>query len=122
LYLLIDSDKQENKGAKQNLRAENFCNTKEKGKAYVILKSCIENYYHPRAIERVYNLEEDTFDIFSEEENVRKTIKRIIAEKELGNKNIKEKNNFRVFNECSKEEFEEIIEEELLDFLREITS
>ncbi len=121
LYLIIDSDKQENKHAKQLLRAEAFKAGKPNGSAYVISKSCIENYYHPRAIERVYKLENDTFNIFSQEENVRKTMKSVFAEKDLINKNIKEKNNFRIFNECTKEEFEEIVEQELMDFLKEIT-
>jgi len=120
LYLIIDSDKKENKQDKQNQRAENF-RTKPNGNAYVISKSCIENYYHPRAFERVYELEESTFDFFSEDENVRSTIKQVIEEKTLRNKNIKEKNNFRIFNETTEEEFEGIIEEELIDFLREIT-
>lgn len=120
LYLIIDSDKKENKQDKQNQRAETF-ETKPKSKAYVISKSCIENYYHPRAFEREYQLEENTFDFFGEDENVRSTIKEVIEEKELRNKNIKEKNNFRIFNETTREEFEEIVEQELVDFLIEIT-
>ena len=120
LYLIIDSDKKENKQEKQNQRAENF-ETKPKSKAYVISKSCIENYYHPRAFERVYQLEENTFDFFGEDENVRSTIKEVIEEKGLRNKNIKEKNNFRIFNETTREEFEEIVEYELIDFLKKIT-
>ncbi|RXG30693.1 ATP-dependent nuclease [Leeuwenhoekiella marinoflava] len=120
LYLIIDSDKKENKQDKQNQRAEIF-RAKSNGNAYVISKSCIENYYHPRAFERVYELEENTFDFFTEDENVRITIKHIIEEKTLKNKNIKEKNNFRIFNETTKVEFEEIVEQELIDFLKEIT-
>ena len=83
-------------------------------------KSCIENYYHPRAFERVYDLDENTFNFFKENENVRNTIKQVIENKALGNKNIKEKNNFRVFNETSKEEFEDILEQEMIDFLKMI--
>ncbi|CAM4268065.1 AAA ATPase domain-containing protein [Pedobacter westerhofensis] len=56
LYLIIDSDKQENKFEKQNGRAIKFSQDKELGKAWVLHKSCIENYYHPRAIERLYAL------------------------------------------------------------------
>ncbi len=120
LYLIIDSDKKENKQDKQNQRAESF-ETKPNSKAYVISKSCIENYYHPRAFERVYELDENTFDFFDENENVRNTIKKVVEEKELRNKNIKEKNNFRIFNETSREEFEDIVEQDLIDFLKEIT-
>lgn len=120
LYLIIDSDKKENNQEKQKQRAINF-KTKPNGKAYVINRSCIENYYHPRAIERAYNLKENTFNFFGDNENVRKIIKQTIKDKDLGNKNIKEKNNFRIFNETTKDEFNEIIEKELIDFLKEIT-
>jgi putative ATP-dependent endonuclease of the OLD family len=119
LYLIIDSDKKENNQAKQEQRARSFEN-KPKAKAYVTYKSCIENYYHPRAIERVYDLDENTFNFFKENENVRKTIKHVIENKALGNKNIKEKNNFRIFNETSNEEFEDILEQEMIDFLKMI--
>ena len=117
LYLIIDSDKHLNKQDKQLQRAQSFRSEKEKGKAYVLFKSYIESYYHPRAFERVYQLEENTFDFFSEDENVRSTIKQVVENHQLRNKNIKEKNNFRVFNETSKEEFEEILEPELIEFL-----
>jgi predicted ATP-dependent endonuclease of OLD family len=122
LYLIIDSDKHLNKHEKQLQRAESFRNTKEKGKAYVLSKSYIESYYHPRAFERVYQLPENSFDFFEEDENIRTTIKQIVKEKNFANKNIKEKNNFRIFNETTKEEFTEIVEPELIDFLTEITN
>ena len=121
LYLIIDSDKQENNEEKQRQRAANFMQ-KPNAKAYVLSKSCIENYYHPRAIERIYNLEVNTFDFFGENENARKKMKLTIQEKQLSNKNIKEKNNFRVFSETSKEEYAEIIEQELIEFLEDILS
>jgi L-rhamnose mutarotase len=37
-------------------------------------------------------------------------------------KNIKEKNNFEVFNEMSTDEWNEIIEPELIKFLKDITT
>lgn len=120
LYLLIDSDKNQNKLDKQLQRAESFEKSKEKGDAYVLSKSYIESYYHPRAIERVYQLEENTFDFFKEDEDVRSTIKQVIEDNQLRNKNIKEKNNFRVFNETTKEEFEEILEPDLIGFLKSL--
>ncbi|MCB0536053.1 MAG: ATP-binding protein [Bacteroidetes bacterium] len=122
LYLIIDSDKHLNKQEKQLQRAESFRNTKEKGKAYVLSKSYIESYYHPRAFERVYELPENSFDFFEDGENIRTTIKQIVREKDFVNKNIKEKNNFRIFNETTKQEFTEIVEQELIDFLTEITN
>lgn len=120
LFLLIDSDKQENNELKQQKRANDFRKNKEKGLSYVIKKSCIENYYHPRAIERVYKLEENTFAFFTDDDNVRKVIKNTIEEKTLGNKNIKEKNNFKVFNEMTKNEWEDVVEKELIEFLKKI--
>lgn len=118
LFLLIDSDKQENKEAEQNKKAQSYIDRKEKAKAYVIHRSCIENYYHPRSIERVYNCIEGVFTHFKPEENARTVIKTVIAENDLRNKNIKEKNNFKVFENMTKVEWEEVIEQELLDFLR----
>lgn len=120
LHLIIDSDKQENNLEKQEGRAKNFRDGKDLGKAFVIKKSCIENYYHPRAIERVYELENNTFNYFGDADNARKVIKQIILEKELNNKNIKEKNNFKVFALMTAEEWEEIVEQEMKDFLTEI--
>jgi len=117
LFLIIDSEKHQNKQEKQQKRVDDF-NEKEKGKGYMLNKSCIENYYHPRAFERVYSLLEGTFDFFSDEENARNTIKAIVEEKKL--KNIKEKNNIKVFEETTKEEWEKIIEPDLLSLLSEI--
>lgn len=122
LYLIIDSDKHLNNGEKQNQRAEDFKNSKVNGSAYVLFKSYIESYYHPRAFERVYELPANSFDYFGEDENVRSIIKQVVQEKGLGNKNIKEKNNFRIFNETTREEYEEIVEPELIAFLTEITN
>lgn len=122
LFLIIDSDKQQNNEVKQNQRAADFVNGRAKNKAYVIFKSCIENYYHPRAIERVYGLSANTFDFINPEVNARNYIKGVIADKALGNKNIKEKNNFKIFEQMTKEEWEELIEKELSDFLKEIIS
>jgi hypothetical protein len=67
-------------------------------------------------------IEENTFNSFGDNENVRKIIKQTINDNGLGNKNIKEKNNFKIFNEITKNEFHEIIEKELIEFLREIVN
>jgi putative ATP-dependent endonuclease of OLD family len=120
LFLIIDSDKQGNNQDKQQRRIDKF-NLKERGKGYMLKKSCIENHYHPRALERVYSLPENTFDFFSENENVDNKLKQMINKnEELGKKNIKRKNNIKVFEEMTKEEWLEVIEPELIDFLREI--
>ena len=114
LYLVIDSDKHVEREAKQRQRAEGFTK-KPKGNSYVLFRSCIENYYHPRAFERVYRLPENTFEFIKPEENARNHIKSIVATKGL--KNIKEKNNLRVFREMTGTEWGEVVEKELVDFL-----
>ncbi len=119
LYLIIDSDKHVGNEEKQKQRAEDF-KKKPKGNAYVLFKSCIENYYHPRAFERVYGLPENTFDFIKPEANARNFIKSVVEEKDL--KNIKEKNNFRVFRETTQDEWKELVEEELVNFLSTIVS
>lgn len=120
LFLIIDSDKHQDKEEKQNQRAADFVKGKLKNKSYVISRSCIENYYHPRAIEREYGLVANTFDFIKPEDNARNYIKGVIAEKALSNKNIKEKNNFKIFEQMTKVEWKELIEKELCDFLKEI--
>ncbi len=117
LFLIIDSDKHQNKQEKQQERVDRF-NEKDKGKGYMLNKSCIENYYHPRAFERVYKLPKNTFDFFNADENARQIIKEIVDDKGLTN--IKEKNNIGVFQETNKEEWETIVEQGLIDFLSEI--
>lgn len=117
LFLLIDSDKQQNKQDSQHQKAQDYINRKQNAQAYVIFRSCIENYYHPRCIERVYDCELETFPNFTPEDNVKTLIKNIVSEKGLGYKNIREKNNFKIFENMTVEEWQEVVEEELLDFL-----
>src|SRR5690606_4911599 len=52
LFLLIDSDKQEHNQDKQFQKALDYTEKKPNSFSYVIKGSCIENYYHPRSIER----------------------------------------------------------------------
>lgn len=121
LYLIIDSDKQENNEAYQLQRIAEF-NQKDKSKGYMLKKSCIENYYHPRAFERHYDLMTGLIPDFSEDDNVKKKLKQIVEDNDLTNKNIKQKNNIEVYEITTKPEWIEIIEPELIDFLREITN
>lgn len=120
LYLIIDSDKHDNKQEKQNQRAEKF-KEKPKSNAHVLFRSCIENYYHPRAFERVYELPENTFDFIKPEENAKKYVKSIVTANNLNN-NVKEKNNFKVFKAMTKDEWNEVVEPELVEFLSMIVS
>lgn len=119
LFLLIDSDKHQNKLQKQETRAERFRNNKDRGSSYVLKKSCLENYYHPRAFERTYGLDAGSFPDIADNDNVRTIIKEYRANNN-STSNIKEKNNFDVFSEMTKEEWETVVEQELVDFLRGI--
>ncbi|CAM4268050.1 hypothetical protein SAMN06265348_108290 [Pedobacter westerhofensis] len=47
-------------------------------------------------------------------------MKQIIADRELTNKNIKEKNNFKIFNSMTLEEWVEVVDDGLIQFLSEI--
>jgi hypothetical protein len=67
----------------------------------------------------MYNLKEKTFDFFSAEEDIKKSIKRIKQENNLSC-NIKEKNNMPLFKCMRKNEWEEVVEQNLLVFLRDI--
>ncbi len=119
LFLLIDSDKHTGNHQKQLKRAQQFKDNKDRGSAYVINKSCIENYYHPRAFERTYGLTANTFPDLSAEDNVRAVIKQYKASHEP-QANIKEKNNFDVFAQMTKQEWEHVVEQELIDYLVQI--
>lgn len=121
LYLVIDSDKHQNKFDKQTQRATDFQSRKQKGKAYVLKRSCLENYYHPRAFERNYGLSENSFPAINDDENARTVIKQYIVDNAI-TQNIKEKNNFEVLSTMTKEEWEEVIEDDLIEFMKEIVS
>lgn len=118
LFLLIDSDKHTNQFEGQKLKAERFDEI-EKTRSYILQKSCIENYYHPRAIERVIGCNADIFDFFQEDEDIKKTIDQVFIDNDL-NYNFARKNNFFVFEEMTKEEWEYVVEQDLIDFMKEI--
>lgn len=119
LFLVIDSEKHTNNHEKQIHRAQDFSNRKTNGKAYVLNKSCIENYYHPRAFERHYGLEENSFPPLGEADNVKAIIKAYKVENGI-TQNVKEKNNFEVFEAMTQDEWLETVESELVLFLREV--
>ena len=119
LYLVIDSDRHTDNHEKQNQRAQDFRDRKTNGKAYVLNKSCIENYYHPRAFERYYGLEENSFPSLGDDDNVRAIIKAYKVNNDI-TQNVKEKNNFDVFGAMTPSEWDETVECELVSFLREV--
>ncbi|MGV0966978.1 hypothetical protein [Empedobacter falsenii] len=79
------------------------------GKAYSLKKSNIEYYFHPEALKRYYfHLKEDNLEFFKDDEDLDGYFKE---------KRIKKKHNVEIFNLMTKEEWQEVVEEELLDFL-----
>lgn len=125
LYLLIDSDLQqgEDKKLKQQQRVDSFIARKDKADGYVLKKSCIENYYHPRAVERVFakiGIEPNTFEVFEDNVNVKKFFKDFVEQNNLEGKNLKYKNNHQIFQETTNNEWSDILEIELIEFLDKI--
>lgn len=116
LLLIIDSDKglsiiNPKKPIIQQRTVFNFAESF--GKAYLLRKSNIESYLHPRAIERRYNhLEENSIHFFADDEHLEAFFK---------GKGINKKHNTQIFNSMTREEFGEVIEQELIDFLNEVT-
>lgn len=121
LYLILDSDSQTNNQKKQQAKADNFEAKNKLGKAYVLKKSCIENYYHPKAIERYYNFPSNTFGQISDNENVKNKIKKYININNI-TKNIKHKNNHDLFASMTVNEWHEVLEPQLIAFLNKIVS
>lgn len=119
LYLIVDSDKhQDEKKQQSNKQRVATFNNLDNAKGYILKKACIENYYHPRAFERTYtSLPTGVCAIFDESDNVKEKLKALMQENSV---QIKVKNCHDVFNETTKEEWEEIIEPDLVAFLREL--
>ncbi|NMQ20910.1 hypothetical protein E4P82_17975 [Candidatus Competibacter phosphatis] len=94
---------------------------RERGSAYVLQKSCLENYYHPKAFERTYGLASESFPTIASDDNAKELIKKY--KKNHGvTINVKEKNNFDVFSKMTKKEWEEVVEPQLIRFLRSIVT
>jgi len=117
LFLILDSDrgiafKNPEKPLKQQSTVDSF--SEKFGVSYLLNKSNIESYLHPRAIERRYHhLEEGSIHFFDDDEYLVDFFKE---------NRISKKHNTQIFDLMTKEEFEEVIEEEFLDFLKEITN
>ena len=117
LFLILDSDKgiafkNPEKPLKQQSTVDSF--NEKFGISYLLNKSNIESYLHPRAIERRYHhLEEGSIHFFDDDEYLVDFFKE---------NRISKKHNTQIFDLMTKEEFEEVIEEEFLDFLKEITN
>lgn len=124
LFLIVDSDKYDiskGKNEGKDRKIENNKKLKEKfekkhgATGYILKKSCIENYYHPRAVERIFSLENKKIQqaVFSDDDNIQDIFKNF-----PGITNYK--NNKKIFEEMTKEEWGEVLEKELVDFMEKI--
>ncbi len=122
LFLILDSDKHcpDIKQKLQQKRKEDF-ESSQKCKAILLKKSSIENYYHPRSIERIYNLDDKVLEHIGEKEDVKKYFEKIKISFSI-TKNMSFKNNFDIWKAMKKEEWEELVEQELKSFIQEVMS
>ena len=117
LFLILDSDKglliRDPK--KPEIQIKSSINFNDNfGKSYLLKKSNIENYLHPRALERKYHhIENNSIHFFADDEDLKEFFKE---------KGINKKHNIDIFNEMTKEEWEAVIEEELVEFLTELVN
>lgn len=112
LYLLLDSDKglktrDPKKPILQQQIIDNF--NINFGKAYSLKKSNIEYYFHPSALKRYYHhLKGEEIEIFKDDDDLKDFFR---------HNRINKKNNVDIFNLMTTEEWGEVVEQELLDFL-----
>jgi len=122
IFVIIDSDKDKSEKYKEQLQLKEKLEKEYKANVYLLKKSCIESYYHPRALERRYKIDKKIFDFFKDEEKVIEKIK--TTARENGIKSLAErkkiKNDFEIFNNMTVKEWEEVIEKELIKFLKKI--
>ena len=116
LFLILDSDKglstrDPKKPEIQIKSSDNF--NDNYGKSYLLKKSNIESYFHPRALERCYHLDTDSVHFFDDNED----LKEFFSEKRIN-----KKHNIDIFNKMTKEEWEDVIEKELVEFLTELVN
>jgi predicted ATP-dependent endonuclease of OLD family len=115
LFLILDSDKglAENNPEKiaiQQKRTQRF--NDNFGQSYLLKKSNIESYLHPRAIERRYNnIEQNEIHFFDDDENLNSFFKE---------KGISKKHNIQIFEQMTKAEFKEVVEVDLVNFLKDV--
>jgi AAA15 family ATPase/GTPase len=113
LYLIQDSDKglslkDPKKPLTQIKTHENFKSSF--GSSYLLNKSNVESYFHPRALERYYHhLTSGEIHYFEDDEYLPDFFK---------TKGINKKHNIQIFDQMTKGEFEEVVEAELITFLK----
>ena len=116
LFLILDSDKglSDRYPKKPDIQIKSSVNFNDNyGKSYLLKKSNIESYFHPRALERHYHLDPKSVHFFADNEDLKEFFK---------GKRINKKDNIDIFNEMTKEEWEDVIEKELVEFLTELVN
>lgn len=119
IFLILDKDSHlaQVDQDKQVERRDEFIK-KKNSSAYILERACIENYYHPRAFERFYSLSQDSLSDFPANANIRELVKKI--REENPNAHISGKNDFGVWREMTTEEWNQLIEDDLKDFINNI--
>ncbi len=116
LFLILDSDKglATRDPKKPVIQIDTISNFNAVfGKGYILKKSNIESYFHPQALRAFYHhLKEKEIEIFGDEQDLKEYFK------ENG---INKKDNTKIYNSMTAEQWNEIIEPELIDFLKQIT-
>lgn len=116
LFLILDSDKglAVRDPKKPVIQTETIAGfNSDFGKAYILKKSNIESYYHPVTLKKYYHhLKEKEIDIFGDEQDLKEYFK------ENG---ISKKDNTRIYNLMTPEEWNDVVEPELIEFLKVIT-
>jgi hypothetical protein len=80
-------------------------------------KSSIENYFHPRAVERFLDLKKNSLGDFKEDDYMVDVINEINIKY---GKTFSKKSNINIFELMTDLEFKDVVESELEEFLREI--
>jgi len=113
MFLIIDSDiynvDQIGVNPGLDLQQENNASlkvkfeTKAKARAFILNKKNIENYYHPEAVKRLYELDEVYEGLFPDNFCVPTFLKQLKSSNPT--KNIQKKNNIALYNEMTSEEW-----------------
>lgn len=113
LFLILDSDKglkvrDPKKPILQQQLIDKF--NSDFGQAYSLKKSNIEYYFHPEALKRYYfHLKDEVIEIFGDDEDLKEYFKE---------KRINKNHNVNIFESMTIQEWEAVVEQELLDFLQ----
>ena len=112
LFLILDSDKglkvrDPKKPILQQQLVDKF--NSDFGQAYSLKKSNIEYYFHPDALKRYYfHLKDEVIEIFEDDEDLKEYFKE---------RRINKNHNVNIFESMTIQEWEAVVEQELLDFL-----